>query len=166
MTLIYSRPQPWLAAVVVLTLLVGTGCARALGLLRVAPNPVQITVLATDAVDAALQLGEIVEQLRASSHKLALAKVLPLESDDVVQRAAIAFADAKDRGVVAMTKATSTLQIVAAAAPMIGEAAKIKAILADVSGVKSLGGTAGLLSGQLPGILTKATVLMKTLGAK
>jgi formylmethanofuran dehydrogenase subunit B len=62
-------------------------------------DPVQVTVLAADSIDAANKLGEVVEQMRASAHKLHQAKLLPVEADNAVQRAAIAFADAKDAAV-------------------------------------------------------------------
>jgi hypothetical protein len=128
-------------------------------------DPVQVTVLAADSVDAANQLGELVEQMRATAHKLHQAKVLPVEADNAVQRAAIGFADAKDVAVQSIANASTALQVTAAAAPLVGYATTIANMLAPVAGAK-LPGAAGLLASQLPAILNQASHFTKTLGGK
>jgi hypothetical protein len=142
-------------------------CTVSQGFLQIvrAPNPVQMTVAAADAVDAAIQLGEVVEQLRATSHRLAQARVLPLEADNVVQQAAIDFANAKDRGVKAMASSTTLLQLIAAAAPMIGEATKIRTTVRPVATLKSPGVT-GMMLTQLPPLLKQLDASTKTLSGE
>lgn len=166
-----TPPAAMLAFVLVLPLLFAPGCAGITtvgkNLMGVAVNhdPVQITVMAADAVDAANQLGEVVEQLRASAHKLHQTKLLPVEADNAVQRAAIGFADAKDAAVTGIGSATTALQVTAAASPLVGYATAIASLLAPVAGAK-VPGTAGLLAAQLPKLLDQAAVFTRTLGGK
>ncbi len=126
-------------------------------------DPVQITVLAADTIDSLNKLGELVEQTRATAHKLHQAKVIPVEADNAIQRAAIAFADAKDNAVQWISQAQTALQITAAASPLVGYATTITSLLAPVAGTK-LSGTAGLLVSQLPAILDQMNKFNHILG--
>jgi hypothetical protein len=129
------------------------------------PSPVQIVVAADHAVEAANKLGEIVLQLSASAHKMKLANALPVEADNAVQRAAIAFADAKDGAVAGFNKAATGLQLIAAGAPLVGSAESIMTTMSNVQ-AQGLTGTAGLLAGQLPDLLKKGREYIATLGGK
>jgi hypothetical protein len=165
-------PAAVLAFALLLPVLVMTPACATMGtaatnVLHIAQShdPVQITVLAADTIDAANKLGEVVEQMRSSAHKLHQAKLLPVEADNAVQRAAIAFADAKDAAVTGMAGATTVLQVTAAAAPLVGYATSIASLLSPVAGAK-VPGTAGLLAAQLPALLDQAKSFTRTLGGK
>lgn len=153
---------------IVLALSFSMGCGTVLkNLLTVTKdkNQVQVTLLAADTVDAANQLAELVLQMQASAHKLHQSRVLPVEVDNQVQQAAIGFADAKDKAVVAITIAQTPVQIAAAAAPLLGYAGSIVSTLTPVAGAK-LAGTPGLLTGQLAGVISKARALIQQMGGK
>ncbi len=130
----------------------------------------KIVQIAADSIDAANKLAEVVEQTRAKMHKLhqLAPTVVPREVDDAVQHAAIAFADGKDVAVSAMGSATSAIQVVAAAAPLIGSANSVFAAAKALSTTSNLniGGAAGLIAAQLPDLYKQGTSLVKTLGGK
>ncbi len=142
-----------------------SACSTAMNIVRPA-GPVQAVVLAADATDASNQLAELVLQMSTSAHKLYQSKVLPAEADRAVQMAALKFADDHMRAVDAFAAAQTPLQIAAATAPMVGDAATIVAMLTEVAGVRTLTGTPGLLRSQLGPILDKAQSLIRSMGGK
>lgn len=150
------------ALALAVTLAVSPGCAVG-NLLLKAPSAVQMVSAAADAVEAANKLGEVVIQLYTAAHKLKLAGVIPRVADDNVQRAASAFANDKDLAVAAMNKATTALELVASAAPLVGDATTITTALKGVQTV-GLPGTAAVVASTFPSLLKQATDLIAQLG--
>jgi hypothetical protein len=146
-----------------LLVIAAPGCPILGGL--VAPTQVQIVAAAADAVDAANQLGEIVLGLSAGAHKLHLAHVVSREIDDAVQVAAIQFANAKDKGVTAMGQATNAAQLVAAAAPLVGQASAIVTAMKTVN-TTGLTGAASVVADNIPSLLDRAKKMITKLGGK
>lgn len=152
-----------LVALVLAFSLTGSGCAGAVKLLGGTPSQVQVTEAAADAVDSAVKLGEIVDQLAVSAHKLRQSNVIPVETDDAVQNAEIAFAKAKTVAVAGISRASSVVQIAAAAAPLVAQATQIRTALASVR-TDGLLGTASIVGAQLPDLLKRAKDLIGQLG--
>lgn len=154
----------WLLVWVLALSTTSSGCLFGLDkLVAHPPSQVQIVAAAADGIDAANALGEVVESLRATSHKLHQAHVLGVETDNAVQQAAIAFANAKDIGVTAMNQATSAAQILAAAAPLVGAATSVRTALKDVN-VTHLTGAAAIVGSQLGPLLKQSKNLIAKLG--
>jgi biopolymer transport protein ExbB/TolQ len=129
------------------------------------PSQVQLVVASGDTVDSLNQLGDVVLQLSSQSHALHKAGVLPVEADNTVQKAAVAFADGKDTAVADVAKAQTTLQVIAAAAPLLGQITTITTILKPLSGAK-VAGPAGLITAQLPATLKTVGNLVKQAGGQ